>query len=57
MRKRTVIRVITQSDCFGERSMLLSKPRTATVIAKDDTNECWKLSNADFHSMISPGIR
>jgi cGMP-dependent protein kinase 1 len=49
------IRTITKNDYFGERSILNTEPRTATVIANGEVT-CWVLSTSDFLAVVDENI-
>lgn len=51
-----ILRHINKFDYFGERSILFSELRTATVRAQTDV-ECWVLHKADFFRVIDERIR
>ncbi|MEA2007598.1 MAG: cyclic nucleotide-binding domain-containing protein [Chloroflexota bacterium] len=48
---KTVVNVFEATDFFGEIALLDDGPRTASVIAKEDT-ECKVLSRADFIAIM-----
>jgi cGMP-dependent protein kinase len=49
------IREVVRHDYFGERSLVLSEARTATVISKSCT--CWVLHKQDFLDIITTEAR
>ena len=49
------IRQITTHDFFGERGILNSEQRTATVLSKGAT--CWILTKNDFLSLVEKSVR
>ncbi len=53
-----LIRNLGEGDYFGERALILSEPRSASVIATEDS-KCFTLSRADFDRLLesSPNIR
>ena len=50
-----IVRQVIKNDYFGERSLILSEPRTATVISQKCT--CWMLQKLDFLEIITPETR
>lgn len=53
----TVLSRLSDGDCFGEVSLFLNKPRTATVIAEEYC-DLYALSKNTFNEVISryPGF-
>jgi cGMP-dependent protein kinase len=49
-------RIIQKNDYFGERSILFSQNRTATIVAVENT-ECWVLNSEDFNSIIDQNLK
>jgi cGMP-dependent protein kinase len=49
------IRTVTRHDYFGERSIIQSETRTASVIS-NGKSECWVLSRKDFLSIIDENL-
>lgn len=56
IRDEKVLRTINKFDYFGERSILFSELRTATVRAQSKV-ECWVLLKSDFFDVIDEKIR
>ena len=52
----TVVRTITKHDYFGERSILFSEPRTATVKAQGPVT-CWILRKEVFAKIVDDPVR
>jgi len=48
--RKTVAKLHT-GDFFGEMGMMTGQPRSATVLALEDT-ECYRLDNAAFHDIL-----
>ena len=50
------IRNISKNDYFGERSLILNKPRTATVKAVGEV-ECWTLTKSQFTTVFDENMK
>jgi cGMP-dependent protein kinase len=50
------VRSITKNDYFGERSVLFSVFRSATVVAQEPVT-CWVVSKEDFMQIINKHVR
>jgi CRP-like cAMP-binding protein len=46
------VSVIGPNDWFGESALFSGRPRTATVVARTDT-ELWRLARDKFHALIA----
>eukprot|EP00746_Dinoflagellata_sp_MGD_P144957 gnl/MRDRNA2_/MRDRNA2_77640_c0_seq2.p1 gnl/MRDRNA2_/MRDRNA2_77640_c0~~gnl/MRDRNA2_/MRDRNA2_77640_c0_seq2.p1 ORF type:complete len:1573 (-),score=369.51 gnl/MRDRNA2_/MRDRNA2_77640_c0_seq2:216-4934(-) len=49
------VRTLTKHDYFGERALLYDEPRTATVVADEDT-ECWFVMKKVFIKVLKGPI-
>lgn len=50
------VRTITKHDYFGERSILFSTVRSATVIAETDVG-CWVIESSHFLNIVNDKIK
>lgn len=56
LKNNVKVRVIAKHDFFGEKSLLLEQPRTASIVALDYT-VCWLIHKTHFHTLFDEKAR